>query len=186
MATALNLKTQYNKEIIPKLKEVLKQQNPMALPKVEKITVNVGMGTYLRSHSKDYGTIEKNITMITGQKPVLTIAKKSVSNFKIREGMVIGAKVTLRDELMYSFLNKLIHVVFPRMRDFRGLSPRSFDGNGNYSVGFKEHTVFPEISPDDVINLHGLQVIITTSATNDDEGFALLKEMGFPFQKQTN
>mgnify|MGYP001608362775 CR=1 FL=1 len=120
---------------------------------------------------------------ITGQKPVLTKSKKAISNFKVREGEVVGVIATLRGKRMYDFLNKLVNIVFPRVRDFRGLSPKSFDGQGNYSIGFKEHTMFPEIKPDDVINIHGLQINIGTNAKTNEKGFILLKTLGFPFKK---
>ena len=181
--TILNLEQQYKKEIVPKLKEILKRENNLSLPKVSKITINAGIGSYVKKHNKDYSNIIENLTSIAGQKPVITKAKKSISNFKLRENDVVGAMVTLRGKKMYDFLNKLINIVFPRVRDFRGLSPKAFDGNGNYSVGFKEHTVFPEISPDDVINLHGLQVNICTTAENNEEALELLKLMKFPFKK---
>lgn len=155
----------------------------MAVPKVSKVTISVGMGTYVKVQKKDPEHIVKSITSISGQKPVLTKAKKAISNFKSRKDEIIGTTVTLRGQRMYDFLNKLVNVVFPRVRDFRGLSPKSFNGHGNYSVGFREHTVFPEISPDDVLNLHGLQVNITTTAKNDRDGYELLAAMGFPFKK---
>ncbi len=162
-----------------------KAQNNMAEPKVEKVTINVGIGTYVKSHNKDFSNIVDNIMAISGQKPIVTKAKKSVSNFKLREKDPTGIKVTLRGKMMNDFVTKLVNVVFPRVRDFRGLSPKAFDGNGNYSIGFKEHTVFPEISPDDVIKMHGLQVNIITTANTDEEGLTLLKDMGFPFKQQT-
>ncbi len=184
--TILNLEEQYKTDFIPKLKEILKKDNSLSIPKIDKITINAGIGSYIKSHNKDYSNIVENITSIAGQKPVITRSKKSISNFKLRENDVVGMMVTLRGKKMYDFLNKLINIVFPRVRDFRGLSPKSFDGNGNYSIGFKEHTVFPEISPDDVIKLHGLQVNICTTATNNEEAFELLKLMKFPFKKLTN
>ena len=180
--TILDLQTRFKNEIAPKLKETLGVKNMMSLPKITKVTINAGVGTYLRNH-KDPSNVIDNLANISGQKPVVNKAKKSISNFKIREGMVVGASVTLRGKRMYDFLNKLINIVFPRVRDFRGISPKSFNGSGNYSIGFKEHTVFPEISPDDVINLHGLQVNISTTAKTDEEGYELLKALGFPFIK---
>lgn len=158
-------------------------KNIMAEPKITKVTINVGIGTYVKAHNKDFSNIVENIMAISGQKPIVTKAKKAVSNFKLREKEPTGIKVTLRGQRMEDFVSKLINVVFPRVRDFRGLSPKAFDGNGNYSIGFREHTVFPEISPDDVMKLHGLQVNIITSAENDEKGFELLKSMGFPFKK---
>lgn len=183
MAKTENLKTRFESEILPQLKEKLGKTNVMAIPKITKVKVNVGMGSYIKSHNKDYSNIIENITAITGQKPTLNKAKKAVSNFKIRQGEIIGASATLRGKRMYDFLNKLINIVFPRVRDFRGLSKKAFDGAGNYSIGFREHTVFPEISPDDVIKLHGVQVNITTSAKTDEEGLELLSLLGFPFKK---
>ncbi len=183
MTEITDLQTRYKTEIAPKLKESLNIKNIMAIPKVTKITVNVGIGTYVKQGNKDYSHIVENVQAITGLKPVVTKAKKAISNFKIRENDVIGVAVTLRGKKMYAFLNKLTNIVFPRVRDFRGLSPKSFDGNGNYSIGFKEHIVFPEISPDDVIKLHGVQVNIGTDAKDDESGLALLKELGFPFKK---
>lgn len=180
-AKPLHLK--FKEDIAPKLKDELGIENVMALPKVEKVTLNVGIGSYVRSHGKDFDNVIENITAITGQKPVIKNATKSVSNFKLREGQPVGLMVTLRGENMYHFLNKLVNVVFPRVRDFRGISKKSFDGNGNYSIGFKEHIVFPEISPDDVMKLHGVQVSIQTSAKNNEEGLALLTALGFPFKK---
>lgn len=185
MAKPVNLKTQLNETILPKLKESLGIKNTMAVPKVTKIVINCGIGTYVKNHNKDYSNIVDNLAAITGQRPVVTKAKKAISNFKSREGDVIGVMVTLRGARMHDFLNKLINVVFPRVRDFRGVSPKAFDGHGNYSVGFKEHTVFPEISPDDVVRLHGLQVNITTNAGTNEKGHALLVSMGFPFIKKT-
>ena len=179
----LSLEEKYKEEIIPKLMEALKRKNALSLPKISKITINAGIGSYVKSHNKDYSNIIENLTAISGQKPVITKSKKAISNFKLRENDVIGVMVTLRGKRMYEFLNKLINVVFPRVRDFRGLAVKSFDGNGNYSIGFKEHTVFSEISPDDVIKLHGLQVNICTTAKSNEEGHELLKLMGFPFKK---
>lgn len=183
MTKPIDLKTRFNKEIVPQLKEALGEKNSLALPRVTKITINVGIGSQVKTHNKDYSHIVENITKISGQKPVLTKAKKAISNFKVRQGEVIGVIVTLRGKRMYDFLNKLINIVFPRVRDFRGLSPKSFDGQGNYSIGFKEHVMFPEIKPDDVINLHGMQINIGTNAKTNDRGFTLLKALGFPFKK---
>lgn len=182
MADVKDLKTRFKEDIVPELKKTLGIANDMAVPKVTKIVINTGIGTYLKNH-KDPSNVVENISAITGQKPVLIKARKSVSNFKIREGMVVGARVTLSGDNMYHFLNKLINIVFPRVRDFRGISLKAFDGNGNYSIGFKEHTVFPEIRHDDVINGHGLQININTSAKNNEEALALLKALGFPFKK---
>ena len=181
---SVHLKERFIQEIAPKLKEELGIKNVMAVPKVTKVTLNVGIGSYIKAYGKDYQAVVDNIASITGQKPVVTKAKKAISNFKLREETPVGVTVTLRGVKMYDFLNKLVNVIFPRVRDFRGLSPKSFDGNGNFSVGFKEHMVFPEISPDDIMKPHGLEINVTTSAKNDDEGFALLKALGFPFKKK--
>jgi len=178
-----NLQARFTKDILPKLKEKLGKKNTMSVPKITKIKVNVGMGSYIKSHNKDYSNIIENIAAITGQKPVLTKAKKAISNFKVRQGEIVGTSVTLRGKRMYVFLNKLINIVFPRVRDFRGLNKKGFDGTGNYSIGFREHTVFPEISPDDVIKTHGMQISIVTSAKTDEEGLELLTALGFPFKK---
>ncbi len=183
MTKAVDLQTKFKKEIAPKLKEVLGIKSVMAVPKVTRVTINSGIGTYTKTHNKDYSNIVENITKISGQKPIVTRAKKAISNFKIKQNEPMGVVVTLRGKRMYDFLNKLVNIVFPRVRDFRGISPRAFDGRGNYNVGFKEHIVFPEISPDDVIKLHGLEINITTSAKDNKEGYELLKALGFPFNK---
>ena len=178
-----DLKTIFREEIAPKLKEELKLKNVNAVPKVTKITLNVGIGTYLQKNGKDYSHVVERMTKISGQKPVLTKARKSISNFKIREEQIIGVKVTLRGRRMYDFLSKLVNITLPRVRDFRGISPKAFDQKGNYSLGLKEHIVFPEINPDDVLHLHGIQMTISTTAKNDKEGLALLKAYNFPFKK---
>ncbi|MCK9186172.1 50S ribosomal protein L5 [Candidatus Gracilibacteria bacterium] len=182
MTKLVDLKTRFNKEIAPELKKTLKLKNVMAVPKITKVTLNVGLGTYLKTHNKDYSNVVENLTKITGQKPVLTKAKQAISNFKTRKGEVVGIKVTLRGNRMYDFLNKLVNITFPRVRDFRGISPKAFDGQGNYSVGFKEHMVFPEISPDDVMKIHGVEICIATTAKTDEQGLELLKAFGFPFK----
>ncbi len=182
MTKLVDLKTRFNKEIAPELKKTLKLKNVMAVPKITKITLNVGLGTYLKTHNKDYSNVVENLTKISGQKPVLTKAKKAISNFKTRKDEIVGIKVTLRGNRMYDFLNKLINITFPRVRDFRGISPKAFDGQGNYSVGFKEHMIFPEISPDDVMKIHGIEICIATTAKDNEQGFELLKAFGFPFK----
>jgi large subunit ribosomal protein L5 len=178
-----DLKTIFKEEIAPKLKEELKLKNVNAVPKITKVTLNVGLGTYLQKNGKDYSHVVENITKISGQKPVLTKARKSISNFKIREGQIIGIKVTLRGKRMYDFLNKLINITLPRVRDFRGISAKAFDKRGTYSLGLKEHIVFPEINPDDVLHLHGVEIIISTTAKNDKDALSLLKAYNFPFKK---
>lgn len=173
----------FKSEVIPALQKDLGTNNIHATPKLEKVLVSVGIGT-LTKNTKDFSDVLDNVAKITGQKPVVNKAKVAVSNFKLRKGMPVGITVTLRGKNMYEFIYKLVNIALPRVRDFRGLNPKAFDGSGNYSVGFKESLVFPEINPDDVLNVHGLQITVVTSAKNDDEGFALLKAIGFPFKKQ--
>ena len=176
------LKEHYEKKIAPVLQKELDLKNMNDIPRIERVNINVGIGTYMAS-SSDYKPIFENIAKITGQKPIMVKAKKSVSNFKLREGQPNGITVTLRKDKMYDFLNKLINIVLPRVRDFRGLSDRSFDGNGNYSLGLSEHTLFPEIKLDDVVKTHGVQVTIVTSAKTNEHGKALLSKFNFPFKK---
>lgn len=177
------LKEKYRTEVIPKMMKQLSIRNPLSVPKIEKVVVNAGLGKSIQDAEYIDAAVE-TFRRITGQQPVKTLAKKSISNFKIRKGMVVGVKVTLRGPHMYAFLDKLINVALPRVRDFRGLSRTAFDGHGNYSIGFEEHIVFPEISSDEVEHIVGLEVNITTSAKNDEEGLALLQALGFPFQKK--
>ncbi|MFA7686046.1 MAG: 50S ribosomal protein L5 [Candidatus Gracilibacteria bacterium] len=184
MTKVVDLKTRFLTEIAPALQKTLGLKNASASPRVTKITINVGIGSYVQSHNKDYSKIVESITAIAGQKPIVAKAKKSISNFKVREGEAIGIMVTLRGKRMYDILNKLINIVFPRVRDFRGLSRKAFDGHGNYSIGFKEHIVFPEVIQDDLTKVHGLQINISTSAKTDEQGLELLKALGFPFKKQ--
>lgn len=172
----------FNKEVIPALQKKLGVKNKMAVPRISMIKLNVGIGTLTRN-TKDYSDVVSNVSKIAGQKPVVTKAKMAISNFKLRQGMPTGITVTLRGKKMYEFIYRLVNIVFPRVRDFRGLNPKSFDGHGNYSIGFKEALVFPEINPDDVLNIHGMQVTISTTAKNDEEGRALLDQIGFPFKK---
>ena len=173
----------FNKEVIPALQKDLGIKNRMAVPRISKVKLNVGIGT-LTKNTKDYSDVIANVSKISGQKPVVTKAKMAISNFKLREGMPTGITVTLRGKKMYEFIYRLVNIVFPRVRDFRGLKLKSFDGQGNYSVGFKEALVFPEINPDDVLNIHGIQVTVNTTAKNDEEGRALLTQIGFPFKKE--
>lgn len=177
------LKETYNKEIAKKMMEKFGYKNIMAVPKVTQISVNVGIRHDQSKDAKHVETIEQTLTRITGQKPVKTLAKKSIAGFKIREGNVVGMKVTLRGDRMWHFLEKLIDFTLPRVRDFRGVSPKIVDKQGNLSVGFKEYISFPEIKPDEVERLHGLQVTITTTADSREEGLELFTLMGFPFQK---
>lgn len=172
----------FTKNIVPELQKELGIKNPMAVPKLSKVTLNVGIGS-LTKNTKDYSDVLNNVAKIAGQKPVVTKAKIAISNFKLRQGMPTGITVTLRGKNMYEFVYRLVNIVFPRVRDFRGLNPKAFDGQGNYSVGFKEALVFPEINPDDVLNIHGIQVTLNTTAKDDKQGRALLNHMGFPFKK---
>ncbi|MBI5754697.1 50S ribosomal protein L5 [Candidatus Peregrinibacteria bacterium] len=172
----------FKKEIIPRLMKELNIKNIMAVPRITKVKINVGIGTYLAG-GKDYSEVVKNITEMSGQKPIVTHAKKAISNFKIRIGLPVGITVTLRKKRMYDFVNKLVNSVLPRTRDFRGIPPKSFDKKGNYSLGISEFTVFPEIRPEDIVKNHGVEITIVTSAKNDEEGYALLKNLGFPFKR---
>jgi len=176
------LAEQYKEEVLPKLMEKFKYKSVMAAPKLEKVVINVGLGE-AKDDQKLLDTVIEEIALITGQKATITRAKKSVANFKLREGMPIGVKATLRGNLMFEFLYKLINITLPRIRDFRGVSPRAFDGRGNYNIGIREHTVFPEINIDQVDKVHGLEVTIVTSAKTDEEAYELLNLMGMPFRK---
>jgi large subunit ribosomal protein L5 len=178
----MRLKEYYQKEVAKKLTEQFGYRNQMAVPRLLKAVVNVGFGR--QTKEKAYiDNVVSGLTRITGQKPVLTRAKKSISSFKIRQGMVIGACVTLRGQRMYDFIEKLINISFPRIRDFRGLSAKAVDNTGNLTVGFKEHLPFPEIKADEVDNIFGLEVSIATTANNRDEGLALFTLLGIPFHK---
>ena len=179
----MSLQDRYKKEIVPKLKDSLKCENIMEVPKVEKIVLNMGIGTYIRTGNKDYSVLQEHLALISGQAPIVKHAKKAISNFKLRAGMPVGLTVTLRGEAMYNFLDKLINIVLPRVRDFRGISGKSFDAKGNYNFGIKEHTIFPEVPQDDVVKNHGIQITVKTTAKTKEAGKALLTEMGFPFQK---
>ena len=178
----MRLKELYQKEILPRLKEEFGLKNDFLAPKLDKVVINVGFGR----HNKDKAYIEsvgKSLTSISGQKPIFTKAKKSISAFKIREGMTIGAVVTLRGNRMYDFVEKLVNVSFPRVRDFRGISEKSVDRSGNINIGFKDNLSFPEISPEMSENAHGLEISITTTGNNREQGLKLFKLMGFPFKK---
>lgn len=176
------LYTQYKDEIVPKLMEEFSIENIMAVPKLQKIVINVGAGEAI-SDGKYLDNVVANISLIAGQKPVKTLAKKSVSNFKLREGMPIGCKVTLREKIMYEFLDRLINLSLPRTRDFQGVPNKSFDGRGNYTMGIKEHTIFPEIDVDTATTIHGMDITFVTNAETDEQAFALLKHFGMPFKK---
>ena len=171
----------YRDNIVPSLMDQLKVSSPMEVPRLIKITINMGLGSAVND-KKILETAQSELTQIAGQKAVLTYAKKSIANFKLREGMPIGCKVTLRKEKMYDFFEKLIKISLPRTRDFRGLNPNSFDGRGNYTLGIKEHIIFPEIDFDKIDKIKGLDICITTSAKNNEEAMELLKQFNFPFK----
>ena len=175
------LKTYYDETVVPKLKETFNYTNPMQVPKIEKIVLNMGLGEAIHN-IKIIDSAVAELKQISGQQPVVTRAKKSIAAFKLREGMPIGCMVTLRKNRMYDFLNKLINVALPRVRDFRGISGKAFDGAGNYSLGIKEQLIFPEIDYDKIDKIKGLNISIVTSANSDEEGKALLKLMGMPFK----
>lgn len=177
----VNLKQQFQKEIAPKLKKELGKSNLNAVPTIQKIVVNMGVGRAL-ADSKYLESAAKDLTVITGQKPSFRPARKDEAGFGLRAGKIIGLSVTLRGRRMWDFLAKLIHVVLPRLRDFRGLSPQSFDGRGNYSLGIAEQTAFPEIDPNELESVKGLEVTIVTTAKTDEEGLVLLKALGMPFK----
>jgi len=176
------LAEQYKEEFVPELKEKFDYDNVMEVPKVEKIVVNVGVGE-AKENPDLLDSIVEDIAKITGQQPVITRAKKAIANFEIREGMPVGLKVTLRGELMYEYLYRLINIALPRIRDFRGVSPESFDGRGNFNIGIEEHVVFPEVDVDDTGRAQGMQSTIVTSAETDEEAYELLRLMGMPFQQ---
>jgi large subunit ribosomal protein L5 len=185
-ATAANgysprLKQRYEREVRERLKEQLGYSSIMQVPRLEKITLNMGVGE-AKTNAKALDSALDELTLIAGQRAQMRRARKSIAGFKIREGMPIGAKVTLRGARMYDFLDRLISIALPRIRDFRGLAPQSFDGRGNYSLGVREQIIFPEINYDDVDTVRGLDVAITTTAKTDEEGLALLRELGLPFR----
>jgi len=175
------LKDYYQETVVPKLKETFNYSNPMEIPKIEKIVVNMGLGEAIHNIKIIDAAVEE-LRQISGQQPVVTRAKKSIAAFKLREGMPIGCMVTLRRDRMYDFLNKLINIALPRVRDFRGISGKAFDGAGNYSLGIKEQLIFPEIDYDKIDKIKGLNVSIVTSAKSNAEGKELLKLLGMPFK----
>ncbi len=173
---------QYKTSVMDELKKQFNYSSVMEIPKIEKIVVNMGVGDSI-ANSKLLDAAVEDLTIITGQKPLITKAKKSIAVFKLREGMKIGAKVTLRGERMYEFFDKLVSIALPRVRDFRGVNPNSFDGRGNYTIGIKEQLIFPEINYDKVLKVRGMDIVIVTTARTDEEGRALLKLLGMPFRK---
>lgn len=180
---APRLKEKYKSDVVPALLREFEFKNTMAVPRLEKVTLNIGMGEAL-TNSKALDAAVGDLTIITGQHPVVTRARKSIAQFKVREGNPIGAAVTLRGDKMWEFMDRFINVALPRIRDFQGVSDRSFDGRGNYSIGLREQLVFPEIDYDRIDRVRGLQVNITTTARNDREGKSLLAQLGMPFRSQ--
>ena len=179
---ASRLKEKYTSEVAPALKSEFKYSSVMQIPKIEKIVLNMGVGE-VKDNPKALDNAMRDMGIIAGQKPVATVSRKSIANFKLREGMKIGCKVTLRGERMYQFLDKLISIDLPRVRDFRGISPNSFDGHGNYAMGIKEQLMFPEIDYDKIDKIRGMDIIIVTTAQSDEEAKRLLELMGMPFRK---
>jgi large subunit ribosomal protein L5 len=180
-AKPARLKLRYRKEIVAGLMKELGLKNPMEVPKIEKIVVNMGLGEALANNKLLESAVDQ-MNAITGQKPVITRSRKAIANFKLREGQAIGAMVTLRGDRMYEFLDRLISVALPRVRDFKGISPKAFDGRGNYTLGVREQIIFPEINYDQIEKVKGLNVSIVTTAKNDEHGLALLKAIGLPFR----
>jgi large subunit ribosomal protein L5 len=178
------LKTRYREQIVPSLQEQFSYGNPMQVPGLVKIVVNMGVGQAAKDSKLMDGAV-RDLTLITGQKPLVQKARKSIAQFKLREGMPIGAKVTLRGDRMWEFLDRLLALALPRIRDFRGLSDRQFDGNGNYTFGLTEQSMFHEIDPDSIDRPRGMDITVVTTATTDDEGRALLRALGFPFKQES-
>jgi len=176
------LRERYNKEIVPRLKEEFGFANPMQVPRLQKVVVNMGLGEALTNNKLIQAGVEQ-VTQITGQKPVVTKARKSISTFKLRQGQSIGVMVTLRGDRMYDFLDRLLNLALPRVRDFQGVPTKAFDGRGNYTLGLKEQIIFPEIEYDKVERVKGLNITVCTSAKTDEEALALLKHLGMPFKK---
>ena len=176
------MKEQYQKEVAPALMKALNLENVMQVPRIQKVVVNIGMGEAM-DNPKALDAAVNDMTLITGQKPVMTKAKNSIANFKLREGRTIGVKVTLRGEKMWSFLDRVMNVVLPRVRDFRGVSPDAFDGRGNYTLGLREQLIFPEIEYDKIDKIRGMEITIVTSARSDDQAAVLLQMLGMPFRK---
>lgn len=173
----------YKNEVVPALKKEFGYTNPMEIPRVEKVVLNVGVGKDASGNSKLIEVVSNELGAITGQKPVVTKAKKSIASFKLRQGMPIGVMVTLRRDRMYEFLDRLMNVALPRVRDFRGVSDKAFDGKGNYTLGIKEHIIFPEVQLDKIEKVYGMNICVVTSARTDEEARALIKLLGMPFKK---
>ena len=180
---SFDYKTQYKTQILTKLAKDLGIENPMRLPKIEKIVLNMGIGTYVASGNKDFSSLRSDFSLIAGQLPKVTNSRKSISNFKLRAGMPVGMTATLRGDRMYAFLEKLIAIILPRVRDFRGISAKSFDKEGNFNFGIREHTIFPEVPQLDVVKPHGLQITLKFKSESKDHSKALMDALGFPFAK---
>ena len=179
----MSFKENYTQKVLPEIAKELDIKNPMQLPMIEKVVVNMGIGSYVASGHKDFSSLKNDLALITGQLPRVNHALKSVSNVKLLEGMPVGMMVTLRGQRMYDFLEKLIAVVLPRVRDFRGISAKSFDKDGNFNFGIKEHTIFPEVPQLDVVKTHGMQITIKFKTQSKEHSHALLKKLGFPFSR---
>ncbi|HXF84096.1 MAG TPA: 50S ribosomal protein L5 [Anaerolineales bacterium] len=177
------LQERYKNEVVPALRKAFNFKNVMQVPRIEKVVINIGAGEAL-DNPKALEAAASDLMVITGQKPVMTKARKSISNFKLREGRLIGVKVTLRGERMWAFLDRLMNIALPRVRDFRGVSPNAFDGRGNYTLGLRDQLIFPEIEYDKIDKLRGMEVTIVTTAKNDDQARALLQLLGMPFSKK--
>ena len=178
-----NMKAKYTAEVAPALMKKFQYESAMQIPKLDKIVINVGCGKEANGNSKVIEAIVRDITLISGQKPIITHAKKSIANFKLREGMNIGCKVTLRGDRMYEFTDRLVNIALPRVRDFRGVKANSFDGRGNYTMGIKEQLIFPEIEYDKVDKIRGMDIVFVTTAKTDEEARELLRLFGMPFAK---
>jgi large subunit ribosomal protein L5 len=178
------LREHYEKQVVPKLRGEFGFDNPMEVPRLEKIVINVGLGS-AKDEPKLLDSVVAEIARITGQQPIVTRARKSVANFNLREGMSVGVKVTLRGARMYHFMDRYISTAIPRVRDFRGLNSRAFDGRGNFTVGVREQMIFPEIDYDDIVRVHGMDITFVTTTDRDDEALVLLREMGMPFRGET-
>ncbi len=177
------LKERYQKEVVPALNKAFQFRNAMEVPRIQKVVVNIGLGEAM-DNSKALEAAVGDMTTITGQKPIQTKARKSIANFKLREGYVIGVKVTLRGERMWAFLDRLVNIALPRVRDFRGVSPDAFDGRGNYTLGLRDQLIFPEIEYDKIDKLRGMEITVVTTAQNDEHSRAMLKFLGMPFRKE--
>jgi large subunit ribosomal protein L5 len=175
------LKVRYRQEVLPRLRAELGLSNPMQVPRLDRVVLNMGVGDAIKDGRMLEAAVD-DLTTITGQRPVVTKARKSIAGFKVREGMAIGAKVTLRGDRMWEFIDRLVSIAIPRIRDFRGLDPNAFDGHGNFTLGLTEQLIFPEIDYDKVVKIRGMDITVVTTATTDDEGRALLVALGFPFE----